>query len=234
MTRNVTVDDAAEKLLQSVLVSPKRQRRMLSKTFWGKFGIKRRTRKRIKEVKEALRRRGLILNIGGDAELGTETKNKWIVLSYVEPSPQAVTTQAQHSSANVRTSPDSSTQMMYVQSAVTHISFPRDFDDGQDRIYKLEDWIADLEELRHASLLASREVNWTAPRWIMQRDIMFFYMTKSSKTSIDRLAKESNKKRSAGNWLQHPLGGESRMNPSWRGPRNCPKRTRARSSAAHR
>ena len=49
MAINVTVTDGVEAITQSILATPRRQRRLLSKTFWGKLGIRRRT-------KNALRR----------------------------------------------------------------------------------------------------------------------------------------------------------------------------------
>lgn len=85
MAKTPAVADTVEEIYQSILASPKRQRRLLSKTFWGKFGFARRTKERVEEVKEALRQRDVILNLD-DAAFGAEAKDEWIVLSYVEPS----------------------------------------------------------------------------------------------------------------------------------------------------
>jgi hypothetical protein len=84
LAKKLAVADVVEEIYQSILASPQRQRRLLSKTFWGKFGFTRRTKERIEEVKEALRQRDLILNLD-DSAFGAEVKNEWIVLSYVEP-----------------------------------------------------------------------------------------------------------------------------------------------------
>ena len=91
MAKNPAISDVVEEIFQSILATPKRQRRLLSKTFWGKFGIERRTKERVEEVKEALRQRDLILNID-DAEFGTEAKDEWLILSYVKPWPPSVGT----------------------------------------------------------------------------------------------------------------------------------------------
>ena len=94
MVKNVTVLDSVEALSQSILATPNRQRRLLSKTFWRKSGIRRRTKKRVEEVTDALRQRGLTLHLD-DAEFGTESKNAWLVLSHVEPSSNPLATQTE-------------------------------------------------------------------------------------------------------------------------------------------
>ena len=83
------VGDVVEEMYQSILATPKRQRRLRSSTFWDKFGFKVRTKERVEQVKEALRARCLILNID-ETTFGTEDKDDWIVLSYVEPEPPQV------------------------------------------------------------------------------------------------------------------------------------------------
>ena len=104
VAKNPAVADVVEEIFQSILATPKRQRRLLSKTFWGKFGIERRTAERVEKVKEALRQRDLILNID-DEEFGTEAKDQWLVLAYVDP-PQKET-QSKPSDSHVPTPPDS-------------------------------------------------------------------------------------------------------------------------------
>jgi hypothetical protein len=84
MNRHQSVEQIAEELLESVLASPKRQRRLLSKTFWARFGFKVRSRERIEHVWDALRERGLIISVA-DGEFGSEGKKDWVVLSYVDP-----------------------------------------------------------------------------------------------------------------------------------------------------
>lgn len=73
MSKNPPVADVVEEMLQSVLASPKRQRRLLSKTFWGKFGFKARTRERVEQVKTTLRQRALMFSLDDDT-FGTESK----------------------------------------------------------------------------------------------------------------------------------------------------------------
>lgn len=85
MTKSFSIADVSTEIFQSVLASPKRQRRLLSKTFWEMFGFKARTQDRVEAVKAALKGHGLLLNLD-DAHFGTEAKDDWVILSYVEPS----------------------------------------------------------------------------------------------------------------------------------------------------
>lgn len=85
MGKELTISEVMAEIYQSVLATPKRQRRLLSKSFWAKFGFKVRTKERIEQVREALKRQGLVLNLD-DAHFGTESRDDWITLSYVEPS----------------------------------------------------------------------------------------------------------------------------------------------------
>lgn len=107
MAKKLAVADVVEEIYQSILASPQRQRRLLSKTFWGKFGFTRRTKERIEEVKEALRQRDLILNLD-DSAFGAEPRNEWIVLSYVEPS----VTQVEPPATDIPTPPSSWFKML--------------------------------------------------------------------------------------------------------------------------
>ncbi|CAA9321884.1 MAG: hypothetical protein AVDCRST_MAG93-5786, partial [uncultured Chloroflexia bacterium] len=111
MAKNPAVDDVVEEIFQSILATPKRQRRLLSKTFWGKFRIERRTKERVEEIKEALRQRDLILNID-DAEFGKEAKDEWLILSYVRPSPPSVRTPTEQSEPDLPVPPDSWFEML--------------------------------------------------------------------------------------------------------------------------
>jgi hypothetical protein len=111
MPKNPPIADVVEEMFQSVLASPQRQRRLLSKTFWGGFGFKTRTRDRIEQVKTSLRQRSLLVN--HDEEVfGTEGKNEWIVLTYVEPKPPVVTSGSDPQLKDVPTPPDSWFTMM--------------------------------------------------------------------------------------------------------------------------
>ena len=96
MVKELTISEVMAEIYQSVLATPKRQRRLLSKSFWAKFGFKARTKERIEQVREALKRQGLVLNLD-DAHFGIENKDDWIILSYVEPSlPSAPLSEASH------------------------------------------------------------------------------------------------------------------------------------------
>jgi hypothetical protein len=83
------IPDVVEDMFQSVLATPKRQRRLRSKTFWEKFGFKRRTKDRVEQVKEAIKQHGLLVNLD-DTVFGTEHDDEWIVLTFVEPQPPAI------------------------------------------------------------------------------------------------------------------------------------------------
>lgn len=84
MTKLVPLSDVADEMLQSILATPKRQRRLRSATFWDKFGFEKRTKDRVEQVRNALRTRSLILNIEDDL-FGKESKDEWIILTYVAP-----------------------------------------------------------------------------------------------------------------------------------------------------
>lgn len=94
MAKMPPIADVVEDIFQSILATPKRQRRLRSSTFWDKFGFERRTRDRVEQVKEAFRQRSIILNLD-EAMFGTEAKDEWLVLSYIEPElpPAAIQTE---------------------------------------------------------------------------------------------------------------------------------------------
>jgi hypothetical protein len=78
------VDEVVKNILAWVQETPKRQRRLRSATFWGYFGLRRRSREYIELIKATLRQHSLLVNIE-DAEFGTEDKNEWVILTLVEP-----------------------------------------------------------------------------------------------------------------------------------------------------
>lgn len=86
MSKNVSLSEVIEEIYQSILETPKKQRRLKSSTFWNKFSIERRTQDRIDQVKKALEKRSIFLNID-DLHFGTESKQEWITLSYLEVEP---------------------------------------------------------------------------------------------------------------------------------------------------
>ena len=98
MAKPPSVSDVVEDIFQSILATPKQQRRLRSSTFWDKFGFKRRTEDRIQQVKEALRQRNIVLNVGldvgdsafDDTTFGTESKHEWLVLSHVVDVPKPI------------------------------------------------------------------------------------------------------------------------------------------------
>jgi hypothetical protein len=93
MAKPPSVCDVVEDIFQSILATPKQQRKLRSSTFWDKFGFERRTKDRVDQVIEALRQRNIVLNVGlnvgdgafGDSAFGTESKHEWLVLSHVIP-----------------------------------------------------------------------------------------------------------------------------------------------------
>ncbi len=72
MLNDSIVEKIVVELYDSLLISPKRQRRLKSSTFWNKFGFERRTKERVELVKDSLREKSIILN--EEFELGSERK----------------------------------------------------------------------------------------------------------------------------------------------------------------
>lgn len=106
MTKKPQVIDVVEEIYQSILNTPKMQRRLLSSTFWNKFRFKMRTKERVEEVKETLRQHNLIISID-DSEFGMERKNDWIKLILVEPpSSEVIQEISDGTPLNVPTPPD--------------------------------------------------------------------------------------------------------------------------------
>lgn len=111
MAKAPPIADVAEEIFQSILATPKRQRRLRSSTFWDKFGFERRTKDRVEQVKEALRQRSIILNLE-DAVFGTEAKDEWIVLSYIEPELPPAAIQTELPTTDIPMPPDSWFELM--------------------------------------------------------------------------------------------------------------------------
>ncbi|HEX9989211.1 MAG TPA: type I restriction enzyme HsdR N-terminal domain-containing protein [Chloroflexia bacterium] len=105
MAKAPSVTEIVEEIFQSILATPKRQRRLLSKTFWDKFGFKVRSKERIEQVTQELKKRqGLIIN-PDISVLGSEAKDEWIILTYIEPPGPSIDLDAQPE--NVLTPDDS-------------------------------------------------------------------------------------------------------------------------------
>jgi hypothetical protein len=83
MPRELSVDDVVEEIVQSVLATPARQRRLLSKTFWKQFGVKSRSKERVEQVRAALKSHKLTHNLD-DAKFGNEHKDAGLLISYVQ------------------------------------------------------------------------------------------------------------------------------------------------------
>ncbi len=92
MTKDIVLNKVVEEILQSILATPKKQRRLKSSTFWNKFGIGRRNSERVSQVKEALAECSIILNIE-DSHFGTESREDWITISYLEVEPPQLPTE---------------------------------------------------------------------------------------------------------------------------------------------
>jgi len=89
MAKDISLNQVTEEIFQSILATPKKQRRLKSSTFWNKFGIGRRNPERVNQVKEALGRHSVVLNIE-DSHFGTESREDWITLSYLETEPPQI------------------------------------------------------------------------------------------------------------------------------------------------
>lgn len=83
MVKVLSVSEVADEILQSILATSKKQRRIRSGTFWRKFGFERRTKERIESVKAAFKERRIVFNLE-DSHFGSERRSELIVLNYVE------------------------------------------------------------------------------------------------------------------------------------------------------
>ena len=92
MSKNISLNAVIAEIYQSLSTTPKKQRRFKSSTFWNKFGIERRTPEKIIQVKKALEDHSIVLNID-DSHFGTESRNNWITLSYLEVEPPQLSAQ---------------------------------------------------------------------------------------------------------------------------------------------
>jgi hypothetical protein len=79
----------------------------------------------------------------------------------------------------------------FVQSAISIIGFPQSFADDRAAIGNVEDWLADLDTLSGNSTPDNEDpVTLTAPRWMTEGYVLFFYLTKSSENNLKKLAKK--------------------------------------------
>ena len=83
MSKLPPIAEVIEEIYLSIMATPKRQRRLRSSTFWDKFGFKVRTKDRVEQVK--LPCACAPSSSIGKCLLGTEDKDEWIIMSYVEP-----------------------------------------------------------------------------------------------------------------------------------------------------
>lgn len=83
MNNNPTIIETSEEILQLILATPKRQRRLKSSTFWRKFGVSRRSKERIEEVKNTLQSKGIFIET--EFDFGLEPKFEWLTFSVIEP-----------------------------------------------------------------------------------------------------------------------------------------------------
>ncbi len=80
----------------------------------------------------------------------------------------------------------------YIQSCITSVSFPETIDDvlnmvkGNEHIAK---WSTDLDVLLNVS--SGNTIFWTAPKWLTEGDVMFFYHTKRAKVRTAKVLAEA-------------------------------------------
>lgn len=80
----------------------------------------------------------------------------------------------------------------WVQSCITSVSFPETLESVFDMVEKNEyarDWAMDIDVLLNFD--PDEGTAWTAPKWMTQGDILFFYHTKKAKQRISKLLKEA-------------------------------------------
>jgi len=95
MSNSESTTEAMAGMLQSILATPKHQRRLKSGTFWERLGYEKRTPGRVKDVREWLQQQHVIVNLAhrhsmlelANGTFGSEDKDDWIILTYVQPDP---------------------------------------------------------------------------------------------------------------------------------------------------
>src|SRR5690606_9920454 len=99
MLKKTVIDETAEDFFQSILATPNRQRKLLSKTFWDRFGVKVRTAKTVENIGNALSQRSIVTSIKPRKSqvysevilLGKEHAHDWIILTYAPtPTPRVL------------------------------------------------------------------------------------------------------------------------------------------------
>lgn len=88
MEKDSVISAIVDEILNSMLASQKRQRRIRSGTFWNKFGFERRTKERVEAVKLALKERAISISLE-DSLFGSEKRSELIIFkqNYSESPP---------------------------------------------------------------------------------------------------------------------------------------------------
>jgi hypothetical protein len=63
------------------------------------------------------------------------------------------------------------------------MSFLQTIADNQDATENIEGRLADFDTLLNSTSSEEERIYWTAPRWMTRGDILFFYLSKSSKVN---------------------------------------------------
>lgn len=71
-------------IYDSIIASPKKQKRLKSKTFWNMLGYQRRTQDRITEIARLLSDRNITVQIE-NGQFGSEARDEWLIMSVIEP-----------------------------------------------------------------------------------------------------------------------------------------------------
>ncbi len=87
MRKKPEVDEVAARIKESIEASPKKQRRLKSKTLWVAYHIVRRTELNVPPVVESLRRHDILISLPSGADFGKEDKDDWVLLSLQVPQP---------------------------------------------------------------------------------------------------------------------------------------------------
>jgi hypothetical protein len=80
----------------------------------------------------------------------------------------------------------------FVQSCITTISFPETLEAVQDMVQKNQDmggWLTDMDTL--LSFQRNDIIYWTAPKWMTQGDILFFYYAKKARVRVVALYRQT-------------------------------------------
>lgn len=86
MTERPEIDQVTAEIVESIRASQAGQRRLMSKTFWDQYKIKRRSKELVEAVSESLADHDVIVTLK-ESTFGEENHKEWIYLTLQDPMP---------------------------------------------------------------------------------------------------------------------------------------------------